>query len=334
MSVGKLSNDDLDKIVLKKIKPVRDDILIRPGIGEDCAAIEFGDMACVLTTDPITGSDSNLGKLAVHVCVNDIASSGSVPIALLLTVLCPVDTSKEVIEDLLTEANEEANSIGIEIIGGHTELTTAVNRIIVSATAIGKIAKNKLIRTGNAQNGDWIYLTKKAGLEGTAIIATDKYRELLDFLSGKEIEEAKKMMDQISVLPEGLIGQNVEVSAMHDATEGGVMGAIHELCEASGQGCRIRREKILVHPVTEKICNFYNIDPLKLIASGSMVMAVSPERAGDLEKAFLDAKIEYSKVGIVTDSQQKMICYGEESVEMICEEILPPESDELYKVIN
>ncbi|MBE0450412.1 MAG: AIR synthase family protein [Clostridia bacterium] len=334
MSVGKLSNDDLGKVVLKKIKPVRDDILIRPGIGEDCAAIEFGDMACVLTTDPITGSGSNLGKLAVHVCVNDIASSGSVPVALLLTVLCPKDTEKEVIEELLNEANKEANSMGIEIIGGHTELTTAVNRIVVSATAIGKIPKEKLIRTGDAQNGDWIYLTKKAGLEGTAIIATDKRRDLLEILSNRELDKASSMMEQISVLREGLIGQKVGVSAMHDATEGGVIGAIHELCEASGKGCRIRREKISIHAVTEKICDFYHIDPLKLIASGSMVMAVPPERAAYLEKAFLDAGIEYSKVGVVTENQEKIICYGEDSVEMICEEISSPESDELYKVIK
>lgn len=334
MSVGKLSNDDLENVVLKKIKPVREDILIRPGIGEDCAAIEFGDMACVITTDPITGSDSNLGKLAVHVCVNDIASSGSVPVALLLTVLCPKDTEKEVIEDLLSEANKEANSMGIEIIGGHTELTSAVNRIIVSATAIGKIPKDKLIRTGNAQNGDWIYLTKKAGLEGTAIIATDKRRDLLEILSNRELDEASAMIEQISVLGEGLIGQEVGVSAMHDATEGGVLGAIHELCEASEKGCRIRREQISIHAVTEKICDFYHIDPLKLIASGSMVMAVPPERATDLEKAFLDAGIEYSKVGVVTEGLEKIVCYGEDSVEMICDEIMPPESDELYKVIN
>lgn len=334
MNVGKLSNDDLEKVVLKKIKPVREDILIRPGIGEDCAAIEFGDMACVLTTDPITGSDSNLGKMAVHVCVNDIASSGSLPIALLLTVLCPVDTSKDVIEDLLDEANKEANIMGIEIIGGHTELTSAVNRIIVSATAIGKIEKNKLIRTGNAQNGDWIYLTKKAGLEGTAIIAIDKRNDLLELLSNKELDEASELMEEISVLKEGLIGQQVRVSAMHDATEGGVLGAIHELCEASGKGCRIRKEKISIHPVTEKICDHYHIDPLKLIASGSMVMAVNPERAADLEKGLLNAEIEYSKVGVVTDKQDKILCYGEDSVEMICDEILPPESDELYKVIS
>lgn len=334
MSVGKLSNDDLNQVVLEKIKPVREDILIRPGVGEDCAAIEFGDLACVLTTDPITGSGSHMGKLAVHVCVNDIASSGSAPVALLLTLLCPKGTTNDVIESILTEANEEANRLGIEIIGGHTELTSAVNRIIISATAIGKIAKERLIKTGNAQNGDWIYLTKKAGLEGSAIIAVDKRSDLLEILSNREIDEAKEMMNQISVLPEGLIGQEVGVSAMHDATEGGVLGAIHELCEASGKGCRIRRDKILVHPVTEKICDFYHIDPLKLIASGSMVLAVPPDKATNLEKAFLEAGIEYSKVGVVTEGQGKTICFGEETIEMICDEILPPESDELFKVIR
>ncbi|MBM7562324.1 AIR synthase family protein [Fusibacter tunisiensis] len=333
MKTGKLTNETLGRVVLNHIDQVRDDILVRPAVGEDCAAIEFGDLACVITTDPITGSNSNLGNLAVNVCVNDIASSGAVPAGLMLTVLCPEDTKTEAIEAILQDANRAASEIGVEIIGGHTELTSAVNRIIVSATAIGKVEKDKLIQTKGAVPGDYLYMTKVAGLEGTAIIASDKRQALLEVLSNKELSTAQEFFEQVSVLKEGLIGADIGVSAMHDATEGGVLGAIHELCTAGNVGCRLKSEKIKIHPVTQKICDHFHIDPLKLIASGSMIMAVNPERAGDLERAFKEAEVSFSKVGTITKEKEMRLYFGDPSIEEVFDVIPAPEADELYKVI-
>lgn len=333
MEIGKLKNDVLEDIVLGEIKSVRDDILIRPSVGEDCAAIAFGDMACVLTTDPITGAASNLGKLAVHICVNDIASSGSEPVALMLTLLCPEGTKAEAIGNILKEANETANALGIDIIGGHTEITSAVNRTIVSATAIGKTLIADLIKTGGGQPGDLIYLSKHPGLEGTAIIAHDLEAQLKEALPNKLIEKAKSHMDSISVLKEGKIGAIVGVNAMHDATEGGVLGAIHELCEASGTGCRVFHQKFEILEETAVICDFLNIDPLKLISSGVMVFAVAPEKASDFEIAFVSEGIPYSKVGVLTEENDKILVYGMDPFSEIVEKIEMPEADELYKVI-
>lgn len=333
MTIGKLKNDLLNKVVLSEIKKVRQDVLIRPSVGEDCSAIAFGNEACVVTTDPITGSGSHLGALAVHVCVNDIASSGATPVGILLTLLCPEDTTPEEINGILKEASEVASQMSIEIIGGHTEITDAVNKIIVSATAIGRTESNRLIRTGGAKADDYIYMTKHAGLEGTAIIATDKRSDLVESFSNKELAEATEMFKSISVLKEGLIGKNLNVSAMHDATEGGVIGAIHEMCEASGVGCRVWNDEFLIKPITLKICDFYHIDPLKLIASGCMILAVPPASAGDLERAFLEANIPYSRVGVVTEKLDKLMVYGEEFAEEVFETIEMPNSDELYKVI-
>lgn len=333
MQVGKLKNDVLETLVLGKIKTIRDDVILGPGVGEDCAAVSFGDYACVLTTDPITGSGSNLGKLAVHVCVNDIASSGSEPVALMLTLLCPVGTEKEEIQAILEEANATANALGVEIVGGHTEITDAVNKMVVSATAVGRVAKQKLIKTGGGQVGDYLYMTKYPGLEGTAIIAHDKEETLLEALPREIVENGKKWIDHISVLEEGRIGALVGVSAMHDATEGGVLGAIHELCEASGLGCRLYHGKLEVLEETERICSFFNINPLKLISSGVMIFAVSKEKATALEKAFLDKDIHYSKVGELTEDKKCLLVYGTNAVDEIVEPIEMPESDELYKVI-
>lgn len=334
MEVGKLKNETLGAIVLSEIKAVRDDILIRPGIGEDCTAVSFGDVACVLTTDPITGSGSQLGKLAVHVCLNDLASSGAEPVGLLLTLLCPEGTQPNDIQGILREANEAANNMGVEIIGGHTEITSAVNRTIVSATAVGKTNQDSLVKTSGAQVGDYIYMTKQAATEGTAIIAFDKSELLRESFSPEEIREAQQYIEQISVVKEGLIASKIGVSAMHDATEGGILGAVHELCEASSVGCRIHKNQINISTVTDRIATFFGIDPLKLISSGTMIITLSPEKAGALEVALKASEVPYSKIGVVTEGSQKILVWGDSEFDEMLEPIESPESDELYKVIK
>ncbi len=334
MSVGKLNNDVLNRVVIDEIKHVREDVLIRPSVGEDCGAIAFGDLACVVTTDPITGADSQIGRLAVNVCINDIASSGAEPVGILLTLLCPEGTENDAIQSILREANETANALGVEIVGGHTEITTAVNKIIVSGTAIGKTPKSQLIRTGGANPEDLIYVTKYAGLEGTAILATDLRKKLVMSLSNRALSEAAALLDQTSVLKEGLIGAKVGVSAMHDATEGGVLGAIYELCEASKKGCRVWYDRFEVLDVTKAICEVFHLDPLRLIASGAMIMTIAPERASKLEKALLEEGIPFHCVGSVTSQPQRVVVYGEEESEAITEPLLPPEADELYKAFE
>lgn len=333
MDVGKLTNDTLGEVVLSEIKPIRDDILIRPGVGEDCAAIAYGDLAVVLTTDPITGSGSKLGHLAVHVCLNDIASSGAEAVGILLTILCPVGTTKKEIQDILHEANRSANAMGVEIIGGHTEITDAVNRMIISATAVGKTKVNDVIKTSGARAGDLVYLTKQAATEGTAIIAYEKSDVLGSVLTDSELNLAKGLMEEISVVPEGSIGAKVGASAMHDATEGGVLGAIHELCEASGVGCIIERNTIPVLQETQKICRHFDIDPLRLISSGTMIITIPKERSLALEEELSAASIPFSRVGWITDDGKK--CLKDESAtgEVFYDEIHAPESDELYKVV-
>ena len=334
MEVGKLRNDCLQSAVIDAIKPIREDVLIRPSVGEDCGAIAFGDFACVLTTDPITGSGAHLGKLAVDVCVNDIASSGATPVGILLTLLCPVGTTTTEINGILTQANAVANSMNIEILGGHTEITSAVNKIVVSATAIGKIDKKMLIRTGGGKPEDLIYVTKSSGIEGTAIIATDKAIALKSVLSICEIEEAQNLIHQTSVLKEGIIGGRIGASAMHDATEGGVIGAIHEVCEASGTGCSVSLSKFRILPVTEKICKHFNIEPLKLISSGAMVIVIAPSRASELERQLQTEGVDFACVGRLTEALDKVLIDDSDPRDVKELTIDMPESDELYKVVG
>lgn len=327
MKVGKLDTDLLRKIVFKHITFQREEVLVRPGIGEDCAVVDFGDYACVLSTDPITGTASEVGRLAVHISCNDVASNGVEPLGLMLTIMAPEGTTSSEIEEIMKQAGEEARKLKVEIIGGHTEITTAVNRIIVSATAMGRQIRSKVIATRGAQVGDLIVMTKTAGLEGTAIIAHEKAEQLASHMSQDMVNRAKAMMNQISVVPEGLIGGKIGASSMHDITEGGLLGALWELCEAADVGLEIHRDRVPIAAETEEICQYFEIDPLRLISSGCMLMTIPVEKEEELLAVLGESGIHAAVIGVVT-AKGRFLIEGKEKVE-----IAAPESDELYKVV-
>lgn len=328
MEAGKVPNEVLDKIVLSKLNKFREDIILRPGIGEDCAAIDFDKFACILSTDPITGASKDIGQLAVHISCNDVASCGVAPLGLMVTILCPVGTSEAELGRVMEQISETAAKLNVEIIGGHTEVTSAVNKIVISSTCIGKAHKNRVISSRGAKPGDSVIITKSAGLEGTAILAKDLDAKLAGKLSEEQLFKAKSFMDLISVVREGVIAGEFGVSAMHDITEGGVLGAVWEIAEASGTGVVIERDKIPVEEETDLICRALNLDPLKLISSGSML--ITCHKGEELCNVLKDSNIKATIVGTVTEnSGERLIMFKDGSTV----QIEPPGADELYKVI-
>jgi len=327
LKIGKLSNEQLQTIIMDSISYNREDVVLRSGIGEDCAGVSFGDEVCLLTTDPITGAASEVGKLAIHISCNDIASNGAAPVAILLTILAPEGTTEEELKTIMTQAHEEATKLEVEIVGGHTEITNAVNRIIVSSTAIGKQKLSKLFSNKNLKQGDLIIMTKSAGLEGAGIIAYEKNDELRNVLTEQEIKTAKDLLDKVSVVKEGIIAGGIGVTSMHDITEGGVLGAVWEICEGSQLGAVIKYEAIHIPEVTRKICDYYKLNPLRLISSGTMLMTIQPDRINELMDGLKEASIEAAVIGEITAKDVYLERRGRLSY------VTPPDSDELYKVV-
>ncbi len=324
MKSGKLPSDVLEKRILSSFRFKREEVLVRSKVGEDCSVLDFGEYACVVSTDPITGASNEIGRLAVHISCNDVAANGVEPFGLLFTILAPEGTTLEVLQDIVRQAAEEAASLKVEIIGGHTEITPAVNRIVVSTTAIGMAAKDRVVTSSGAKPGDYIILTKWAGLEGTAIIAHDFEKRLRGRMDDALLESAQAMMGHISVVREGMIAGKMGATAMHDVTEGGVLGALWELAEASGVGLRIYQDKIPVRTETRAICEEFGLNPLKLISSGCMLITCR-DGEGMLE-ALNREGIPASIIGEVVEEGRTLVS-GEREMP-----IDPPESDELYKV--
>lgn len=319
LKTGKLDSDLLKQIVFDNITYRRDEVIIRPGIGEDCAEIDFGEYICTMSTDPITASVNDIGRLAIHISCNDIASNGIQPIGIMLAVMLPEGTGEDDVENIMKQAAKAAEMMEVEIIGGHTEITPAVNKPVIVSTAVGRDVKNR--EKYDPQPGDLIFITKKCGIEGTGIIASDREDDVKEVLTADELEYAKSMLDRVSVVAEGVAAGRIGVCGMHDITEGGVLGAVWEMCTVAGLGAEIKKDDIPVDDVTIKVCRKFDINPLRLISSGCMLIIARPEKEAQLKEA-ID---EITCIGQIKESD-----YG---IRMDGETVAPPESDELYKAV-
>ncbi|OFI06249.1 hydrogenase expression/formation protein HypE [Clostridium acetireducens DSM 10703] len=327
MKNGKLNWNVLKDIIDSNKSVSRDDVRIRSNIGEDCSVVNFGDYECVLSTDPITGAEKSGGSLAVHINCNDIASCGVEPVGILVTILVPEFSKLEDINQIMREISTEAKKLNIEILGGHTEVTSAVNKTIISCTVIGKGKKGEAISTLGSQEEDDIIVTKNLCLEGTYILVNDYLEKVKKFLSKEEITEAKNYISYISVLKEGVIGGKFGVNSMHDITEGGVLGALWEISKGNNLGFKVYKEKMPISQVTKKVCSHFDVDPLRFISSGSML--ITTKNGDELIKLLNKEGIKATKIGKII-KEQKGILINNNKEELVS----PPQRDELYVFID
>ncbi len=326
MKIGKVPSSILSEYVFEQIQNKRKEILLGSAIGEDCSIIKFdSDELCVVSTDPITGATENIGYLGVHVTCNDLASNGAEPIGLLITLLLPPSSDKEQLQEIMQQIEKGAKEVNAQIIGGHTEITDAVTRPILSVTGIGKSLKKNIITSKPKINED-VIMTKWAALEGTAILAKEKEEWLQNYLSKDELKTAQSCIQYLSVLPESKIAVQYGVSAMHDITEGGLLGALWEMAHYGQVGMEINASQIPILPETKKICNLFKIDPLRLISSGSMV--ITCKKGQELVHKLQSKGIKASIIGQTITNQE--IYYKNNHQKLL---IGPPDVDELYKVL-
>ncbi len=327
MEIGKVPESVLKRSVLKQIRTRRKEVILGAAIGEDCAAVALEeDEIFVLSTDPITGTSVDIGRLAIQVTLNDLASAGAEPVGVLLSVLLPEHITEPKIRQLVAQAEEACSQANVQMMGGHTEVTAVVNQPVITVTGVGKAKRGALVTTAGAAPGMDIVLTKWAGLEGTSILAKEKEKELSARFSGAFIRQAKELDAMLSVLPEAKIAVESGVSAMHDVTEGGIFGALWEMAESSGVGLEIDLKKIPLKQETVEICEFFGINPYQLISSGAMLMAAKDGNrlVMDLKKAGIFAAV----IGKATAGNDRVLLNGEER-----RFLEPPKTDELYKVV-
>ncbi len=276
-------------------------LLVPPGVGEDAAAVEHDDGSLLLLkSDPVTFLSANAGRYAIAVNANDIAAAGGTPKWLLATLLFPPGSTPAGISEVFDELRERCRETELVLAGGHTEITGAVTRPVVSLAMAGTVSRERLLRKSDIREGDILLLTKRIAVEGTAILAAELVQRLREAgLEEEELRIAASFADRISILPEAYAVRDAGAAvAMHDVTEGGLATALRELSEASGRRLRIMLDRIPVYPETSRICRALGLDPLGLIGSGSLVIACRPDRADAAERAVGNAGVETTRIGV------------------------------------
>jgi hydrogenase expression/formation protein HypE len=295
---GKIPIDILKEVVFKNLGAERKEVVLGPAAGVDGAVIDAGSRSLIVSMDPITGAIDQIGWLAVNVNANDIATFGVEPAFLFSCILLPENADRKMVETISAQMNAAAKDLGIVIVGGHCESTPRLTNPIVVGCMLGLTAKGHYVTAAGAKPGDKMILTKGAGIEGTAILASDRETQLKKIMNDELLQEAKSFYKQISIVKDALTAYKTGgVHAMHDPTEGGVVGGIHEMADASNLGAKVFEGKIPVHPNTAKICEYFQIDPFQLIGSGALLISAHAKNANAIIRNLKKQKIQAVVIG-------------------------------------
>ncbi len=311
LSLGKIPVKLLEEVVFKNLGVKRGEIILGPAAGFDGAVIELGDKTLIVSMDPITGATERIGWLAVNVNANDVATFGVEPAFLFSCILLPENAHEKAVEIICVQMDKAARDLGMAIVGGHCEVTPGLRNPAVVCCAMGITEKDNYVTAGGAKPLDRLILTKTAGIEGTAILASDREDQLKKKVNASVLRRAKGFFSQISVVKEALIASKAGgVDAMHDPTEGGVLGGIHEMADASNLGVRVLEEEIEIQPETSEICEFFKIDPLQLISSGSLLISARPESAERIIESLKRNGVHASNIGEFKEDREDRTLEG------------------------
>lgn len=328
MKIGKLPEPVLIRSVLKQVKHRREEVLVGPAVGQDCAVLQLEpDEVFVMSTDPITGTVKDLGSHSIHITANDLAASGAEPVGVMLTVMLPDTVEEPEVRKMIQDVEAVCQSLHMEVLGGHTEITNVVHQPLISVTGVGKLKRSRMITTRQIQPDQDVVVTKWIGLEATTILAKEKEEELRKRFPGGIVDTAIGFDRLLSVVPESRIAMEHGVSAMHDITEGGVFGALWEMASGAGVGLEVDLKKIPIRQETVEICQYFDVNPYQIMSSGSMMIVT--DDGYELVRKLEAAGIHGAVVGRTNSGNDRILRNGED-----VRYLDKPQPDELYKVLG
>jgi hydrogenase maturation factor len=295
--------------------PHRDQrVFVGPGIGRDAAVIEFGGKMLIAKTDPVTFASRRIGASAVHVNANDIACMGGRPAWFLATALLPPGGPETLASEIFDDIIAACDELGIELVGGHTEVTIGIDRPIIAGMMLGEADRDD-IADRDIQIGDAVLMTKAIAIEGTALLAIESPEVLLARgVPAPTIEACGQLFASpgISVLPDAnLVMQATRPRIMHDPTEGGLATGLAEMAHAAGRTLRIDARAIAVLDETRLVCGRLELDPMGLLASGTLLAIVPAADCERVKQAFGVAEIDCEIIGRVEEGAPEVILVSE-----------------------
>lgn len=324
--LGKIAHTFFDQFIKRRLGASRQEVLAGPQFGVDVSLIDLPQgNALVLASDPLSlipalGLEES-AWLSVHLLANDIATTGFAPQFGQFVLNLPADFPKEDFERYWDYIHRFSQEIGLAITGGHTGFIAGQHSTIAGGGTFAAIVAKEAIRLSkNAQVGDSLLVTKSAALSSVAILARSFPNTVKNKAGNEVFQLAADSFYQISSLKDALVavgsGQAIDdISAMHDVTEGGILGAIYELVTASGLGARIYNEKLPVHSVQREVSRIFDLDPRYIVGAGSMIIAARADKTASVMERLRKENIPCVEVGRIGEKEKglKLIDNGNAS---------------------
>jgi hydrogenase maturation factor len=309
-NIGKVDKKSFDDIIFPQLGSKDDTVLIGPQHGVDAAVIDLGDKVMVLTEDPTFGMPVLMpyfGWCIVHICASDVAVLGVKPRYMSICILLPPETKDETLRNFWGQVHEECKKLGIAIVGGHTGIYPGIGYPLNGGcTVIGIGKKEQLTPACNAKVGDKVIMTKGPAVEAVGILAYQAEKDLEKELGKDLVERAKKYFLEMTVIKDALTAGKYS-HAMHDATEGGLLNGVYEIAEASKKGVTVYEDKIFIPEEIEKVCSYFNIDPLISIGEGTLVITAKEENTNRIIQELKNNGIKAYVIGEITERERKFV---------------------------
>lgn len=332
LRTGKIPHDTLKRYVLNHLGAPSDRVIRGAAVGEDAPIIDMGSKVLVAKANPITGADGNIGRLVVHINANDVAARGAKPLWFMNTILLPEGATESRLEIIMEEIDRACKELNVQLIGGHTECVAGLDKPIIAGFMMGEAPKNRYVTTGGAKPGDKIILTKTVGLEGTSILASDLEQKLRRKIDPRTLQRARKMIEVVSVVPEALKAVEVGgIHSMHTPTEGGILNGLYEMGAAAGVGLSVDENLIPVAPETAIIAETLGVDPLKLLSSGALLLAVDDASAKKVLEALERINVQASIIGEVKERAEGRVLTRSDGSQKTID---PVRQDELFRILG
>jgi hydrogenase expression/formation protein HypE len=245
---------------------------------DDQAQVEADGVRLAFTTDtfvvkPLFFRGGDIGSLAVHGTVNDLAVGGAIPLFLSAAFLIEEGFSLDALRRVAESLAAAARACGVEVVTGDTKVVErgSCDGLYINTSGIGVIREGLHLTARNARPGDVILLSGTLGDHGIAIMAE---REGLDFECPVESDSAA-----LHTLVEAMLGASSDIRCMRDPTRGGLSSALNEIAATSGAGMRLEERSIPIREEVRGACEMLGLDPLYVANEGKLIAIVAPEAA-------------------------------------------------------
>lgn len=283
-------------------------VLVGPRHGVDVSVIRIDKQRVMITScDPLSfipqiGPEDS-ARMSAYEVASDLATSGNLPKFAMIDLNLPPHMTDDTLIRYWRSFHKTCRELGIAIVGGHTGRFEGCDySIIGTATLWTTCGESDYLTSMMAQDGDDLILTKTAAYGATSVLARTFPRTVKKALGPSLFSRAQQYFALSNIVNDALVasGGGIHengVTAMHDATEGGVVAALIEIAEASGLGGSVMLDEIPVSDETRLLCRLFEIDPLISLGEGSLVVACTPRRTDKVLERLRSKGIRATVVG-------------------------------------